>query len=167
MTGDRLAIATIARPHGVRGEVKVRCSPDYLAFLAGCPLVHVAGRELRVAAVRGSEGAPIVAFEGIASRTDAEQLQGRAVEADRAALPQLAHDEYYLTDFAGLEVVDASGVRLGVVATAANYPANVVLTIRLDAGGELLAPLTHDAVPVVDLAAGRISIDPAFLGIDP
>ena len=49
---------------------------------------------------------------------------------------------------------------------AASLPANVVLTVKLDAGGDLLVPLIDDAVPTVDVVGRRLDVDCAFLGVD-
>lgn len=129
------------------------------------PTVYVNGRALQVRDLRGIGGTLVVEFDGVDDRNGAEALRGASVNARREDLPDLEEGEYFLADLEGLEAW-AGGRRIGVVTRAQALPANVVLTISLDAGGDALAPFVHDAVPVVDLDAGRVEIDADFLGLD-
>ena len=60
-----------------------------------------------------------------------------------------------MVDLIGLQAVDAGGKPLGRVDAVHDYGAGVSLEI-----GALLVPFTRAAVPVVDLAAGRITVVP-------
>jgi 16S rRNA processing protein RimM len=177
--GDRpdiLSVATLTRLHGVRGELKLRAEPEMVAFLRGAadeatPItlrMPDSGDEYEVtfAHVRGHESAPIVQIDGVEDRSGAEEFRGALVCVARELLPEPEQDEYFLADLVGCVVHDhASGERLGVVTKAESLPANEVLTIRLDAGGTLLAPLAGDATPTVDVEARRIDVDAEFLGL--
>lgn len=158
-------IARVVRPHGVRGAVKVTSAAGYDEFLRTLPEIQVGERRLRVTSVAGVAGLPILTFVGVNDRNGAEQLRDLAISADRAALPELADEEYYHADLEGLEVW-ADAERIGTVRELRALPANAVLVIDLADGSELLAPFIHDAVPVVDVAARRVEIDAAFLGLD-
>ncbi len=97
-------------------------------------------------------------------------------------LPDLEDGEYYLCDLEGLEVRVASESasepghtgpdphgavaprRVGIVAEAVEGVTHDILALRLDADGrEVLVPFIMDAVPEVDMAAGYLVVDPAFL----
>lgn len=171
-----LSVATLTKLHGVRGELKLRCEPYILAFLRDAaaealPLtlrLPDSGDEYEVtfASVRGHESAPIVAIDGVEDREGAEGYRGALVCVARELLPEPEEDEYFLADLTGCAVHDSTtGERIGRVAKAESLPANVVLTITLDAGGTILAPLVTDAVPMLDVAARRIDVDTVFLGV--
>ncbi len=172
-----LSVATLTKVHGIRGELKLRCEPDILALLRTIaeeaePVtlrIPDTGDEYEVtfAAVRGHESAPIVAIDGVEDRSSAEEFRGAQVLLDREQLPEPDDDEYVLADLVGCDVHDAAtGERLGRATKAEALPANVVVTIKLDAGETILAPLVDDAMPTVDVAARRIDVDVEFLGID-
>lgn len=177
--GDRpsvLSVATLSKVHGIRGELKLRAEPDMVAFLRDAaeralPItlrLPDSGDEYEVtfASVRGHESAPIVAIDGVEDRAGAEEYRGALVCVARELLPEPDEDEYFLADLAGCRVHDAAtGDAIGLVRVAESLPANVVLTIALDVGGTILAPLAGDAVPDVDVEARRIGIDLAFLGV--
>jgi len=171
-----LTIATLTKVHGIRGELKVRCEMEYLAFLReaaeeAVPLtlrLPDTGDEYEVtfASVRGHESAPIVAIDGVEDRTSAEEYRGAEVRAPRELLPEPEEDEFFLADLERCEAFDhVTGALLGKVTRADALPANVVLTIKLVGGETILAPLAGDAVPEVNVAEGRITLDVAFLGV--
>ncbi len=172
-----LTVATLTKVHGIRGELKLRCEPDILELLRDVaeeaePVtlrMPDTGDEYEVtfASVRGHHSAPIVAIDGIEDRAGAEEFRGALVCLPREVLPEPDEDEYFLADLVGCIVHDAAtGAVIGRATKAEALPANVVVTIQLDAGGEsILAPLVTDAMPTVDVAARRIDLDVAFLGI--
>jgi 16S rRNA processing protein RimM len=171
-----LSVATLTKVHGVRGELKVRCSPELLDVLrqvaSNADPVTLrlpdSGDEYEVtfASVRGHESAPIVAIDGVEDRTAAEAFRGAEVCLSRELLPELEAGEYYLADLVGCVVHDcATGAAIGRTTKAESLPANVVVTISLESGTTVLAPLAADAMPVVDVDARRIDIDLEFLGV--
>jgi 16S rRNA processing protein RimM len=160
-----LALGTIGRAHGVRGAVRVRCSPEHFAFLKTLPELFLNGKPHRVTEVRGVAADAIVTIDGIVTRNDAEALNGAVIEVDRTLLSPPGEDEYFIADLEGCEVFATGGALFGVAQRVDVLPANAVITVkRADGGKDLLVPLIHDAVPVVDVAGRRLEIDLDFLG---
>lgn len=171
-----LTVATLTKVHGIRGELKLRCEPDILELLrdvaAEAETVTLrmpdTGDEYEVtfASVRGHHSAPIVAIDGVEDRAGAEEFRGALVCLPREVLPEPDEDEYFLADLVGCIVHDAAtGAVIGRATKAEALPANVVVTIRLEAGETVLAPLVTDAMPTVDVTARRIDLDCEFLGV--
>ena len=169
---DRLTIAHVVRPHGIRGALLVDCSPDHVAYLEQLPEVILHGGKAKEATyrVRSVSGIPkklIVALEGVDDRNTSDLLRGATVDARRNDLPELEEGEVYLADLEGCEVFAASDGRgIGRVSAATSLPANVVITIDTADGTQVLAPFINDAVPDVDIVARRLTIDTHFLGLD-
>ena len=95
------------------------------------------------------------------SKEAADALKGVRLYAPRDRLPSLPDDEYYHADLINLEVCDTGGTRLGTVRAVLNHGAGDMLEIH-GAGlkASVLLPFTIAAVPTVDLAAGRLIVDP-------
>ncbi|HLF68213.1 MAG TPA: PRC-barrel domain-containing protein [Gaiellaceae bacterium] len=93
-----------------------------------------------------------------AIRLDRPVERGALLEVPRDELPEPAEGSYYVADLVGLEVIDESGVPVGVVREVLPGPANDAL--ELDTG--LLLPLVEDCVREVDLAGRRILLNPGF-----
>jgi 16S rRNA processing protein RimM len=85
--------------------------------------------------------------------------RGAELTVRRDELAPLPADFYYVADLVGLEVLDASGELVGVVRDVHPGPANDAL--ELDTG--LLLPLVEDCIREVDLAGGRVLLNPGFI----
>ena len=84
----------------------------------------------------------------------------RASTAPRAALPEPEEDEYYHADLIGLAAVLRDGSAFGQVRAVHEYGAGDSLEIERPDGRLVLVPFTEAAVPEVDMANGRLVIDP-------
>ena len=96
---------------------------------------------------------------GVASRDAAEALRGLRLYVARAALPPPEEEEFYHADLEGLRAEFADGRDFGRVRRVVNYGAGDVLEIERE-GESALVPFTRAAVPVVDIAGGRLVVDP-------
>ena len=127
------------------------------------PLEDEAGTRVFALTLGGrSRGHLIGTLEGIAGRDAAEALRGTRLYVDRARLPPPAdEDEFYHADLMGLSAVDGDGKPRGRV--AAILPVGDGAVLEIDPGGgeeALLVPFTRLHVPAIDIACGRIVIDP-------
>jgi 16S rRNA processing protein RimM len=77
-------------------------------------------------------------------------------------LPEIADaDEFYHADLIGLDVVDRAGALIGTVIAIHNFGAGDLIEVRAAAIGKTeLVPFDADHVPAVEIAAGRIVIEP-------
>lgn len=171
-----IEVGRISRPHGVHGEVRVTPDSDNPERFAPGSILHarpgrvgVAGPqegrqvELTIESVRGDESFPIVAFREVADRDAAETLSGYLLEVPSSELPELEHDEFYPFDLEGLEARAVDGTVIGRVVDVVESPAHAILVVGLRQGGELLVPFVEAAIPIVDVTAGYLVIDPGFL----
>jgi 16S rRNA processing protein RimM len=155
-------VGQIGRPHGLHGEVTVRVRTDSpeQRFTAGAQLGAGAGRILTVDAARPHSGALLVRFAGVADRDAAAQLRGLLLTIETTELPDLDDpDEFYDHQLEGLAAVGPDGVVLGTVREVVHSPASDLLVLETD-HGEALVPFVRAIVPEVDLAGGRVVLDP-------
>ena len=115
---DLVEIGTLARPHGIRGEIRVNYYADSLELLRGDVVYLQAGnkppRKMEIDTVRMHQGTPLIRFVEAPDRTAAEFLRGQTLLIPESALPELDEDEVYLHDMLGLSVVlDAKARRAG------------------------------------------------------
>ena len=140
-----IELGYVTRPHGIRGELKVKLhfeQSDAL-FEVHSVLLVKGEREpeaYEVAVVRRAGKGVLLGLKGVSTRDAAELLAGARVCIDRGALPALASDEYYLVDVVGCEVHGASGP-LGVVQSIATHPTVDALVIVTPDGRVLEQPL--------------------------
>ena len=99
--------------------------------------------------------------EAIARYGALEDEQGRAIEIERARLPEREEDEWYHLDLIGLAAVARDGVAIGSVVAVHNFGAGDLIEVQPAAGGAtVLVPFTRDSVPVVDVEGGRLTLVP-------
>ena len=158
----RICIARIGAAHGVRGEVRLwTFTEDPLAVLHYGPLVTKDGaRSFEVTQAREAKTHLVATLKGIASREDAERLNGVELFIARDKLPVTDQDEYYHADLIGLAAVNAANEPMGRVIAIHNFGAGDIIEIAPpESAATLLLPFTNAVVPWVDLAGGRVVIE--------
>ena len=166
-----ICIARIGAAHGVRGAVKLwTFTEDPLAVLRYGTLATQDGtRQFVVTHAREAKGHLVATLKGIATRDDAERLNGIELYIARDKLPATDEGEYYHADLVGLAAVNVTGEPLGRVTAIHNFGAGDIVEIAPPHGAPMLLPFTNAVVPTVDLAGGRLVIElPAEIeGDDP
>lgn len=151
-------VATIGRPHGVRGLVRLHPATEHPETLEELGPLHdetgsvwqIRWKAPGIAAVLGQDGQPLP------DRTAAEKLVNRKLYVAREALPEVEEDEFYHIDLIGMEAVLASGETVGRVVSVHDYGAGT--SLELEAGQ--LIPFTMACVPEVDMEAKRLVVVP-------
>lgn len=164
--GERVAIARLGRPHGVRGAITAHADGPTLGTLEPGDAVTVrvgdGERTLVLAARRGEAPKAVVSFEGVDTREDAQALTGGSVLVDASRLPEPDDpDTFYVRELLGFEVRCGDAL-VGTVKGVQPGPANDALVVVTDEG-EILLPFTADAVTQVDPAARVITLRPGLL----
>lgn len=181
----QLIVGRIGRPHGVRGEVTVdvRTDEPEERFAVGSVLITdptaaarpAAGEQpaedqgelvrvperLTVEAIRWHQGRPLITFEGVHDRDIAEALRGVLLCVDSADVsPPSDPDEFSDHQLVGLTAVSPAGETLGEVTRVDHAPTSDLLVLRRPEGRTALIPFVKAIVPEVDLAGGRVVVDP-------
>ena len=162
---DLVEIGTLARPHGIRGEIRVNYYADSLELLRGDVVYLQAGnkppRKMEIDTVRMHQGTPLIRFVEAPDRTAAEFLRGQTLLIPESALPELDEDEVYLHDMLGLSVVlDATGQKLGVLDHVLFHGEQELWSILTPEGKEILLPAVPEFVADIDLDTEIIRITP-------
>jgi 16S rRNA processing protein RimM len=150
--------------HGVRGEVRlVSFTEDPLAIGSYGPLRDAGGARLfELEALRPQGKDMLVArVKGVKDRNGAEALTGLDLYIERGRLPPPDEDEFYLADLEGLRVETMQGEMLGHVVALRNFGAGDILEIAVEGRRDtLMLPFTKAVAPVVDIAGGRVVVEP-------
>ncbi|MDQ2758651.1 MAG: ribosome maturation factor RimM [Actinomycetota bacterium] len=174
-----LVVARIGKPHSLKGEVTVQLHTDdpQARFVPGVAFATRAApgtgvpTSLTLRSARLHNGTWLLAFEEIPDRSGAESLRGTQLVADivgAAEGPEAPGSEstadddegWYEDQLVGLEVVLTDGTRVGAVSALEIGAAQDLLVVALDAGHTGYVPFVEAIVPTVDLAGGRVVIDP-------
>ena len=161
MVTSPICVARIGAAHGVRGAVKLwTFTEDPLAVKHYGPLSTKDGmRQFEVTHVREAKDHLVATLQGVATREDAERLNGIELYIAREKLPATDDDEYYHADLVGLAAVNAANEPVGRVIAIHNFGAGDIIEIAPAHGPTMLLPFTNAVVPTVDLANGRVVVE--------
>jgi 16S rRNA processing protein RimM len=157
----QICVARIGAAHGVRGAMKLwTFTEDPLAVKRYGPLQTKDGtRQFELTEVREAKGHLVATLKGVATREEAERLNGVELYVARDKLPDTGENEYYHADLIGLVAVSAANQPLGRVVAIHNFGAGDIVEIAPPSGATMLLPFTNAVVPSVDLAGGRVVIE--------
>jgi 16S rRNA processing protein RimM len=160
-----VVVATVGRAHGVRGQVVLRVRTDRpdLRFAtgsvfqvpdaaAGCPA------SVTLSSFRATPTGAVAAFEEVGDRDAADALRGQDLVAQ--VDPTEEAGAWYPSQLRGVRVELPDGTPVGTVADLLTGLAQDLLQIDQPDGTQALIPLVEQLVPVVDVSAGRIVVDP-------
>ncbi|OKH26696.1 ribosome maturation factor RimM [Hydrococcus rivularis NIES-593] len=195
---DWLEIGTIVTPQGLKGELRVAPNSDFperfeepgrrwLQAPSGDRMTEV---ELLGGRYIPGKNLYVIQLAGVEDRNSAEELRGYKLLVRSCDRPQLAEDEYHVSDLIDLEVYNQlTGEKLGIVSDIF-WAGNDLLEVKLERQpvnenieetSELepteskkkhkikhqkprsltvLIPFVKEIVPVVDLEKGLIEIAP-------
>jgi 16S rRNA processing protein RimM len=161
MPPSQICVARIGAAHGVRGAVKLwTFTEDPLAVKRYGPLLTKDGaRQFEVTDAREAKGHLVATLKGIATREEAERLNGLELYIAREKLPATDENEYYHADLIGLAAVTPANEPLGRVIAIHNFGAGDIIEIAPVQGATMLLPFTNAVVPSVDLKGGRVVIE--------
>ncbi len=157
----QVCVARIGAAHGVRGAVKLwTFTEDPFAVEDYGPLATKDGtRHFEVASAREAKDHLVVTFKGVATRDEAERLNGVELYIPRDRLPATEEDEYYHADLIGLDAVTTADEPLGRVIAIHNFGAGDIIEIAPESGTTILLPFSNAVVPTVDIPGGRVVIE--------
>lgn len=156
-------LAEIARPHGVRGEVRLRLFDEASETLLHQDEVLVRlpdgeEHEVSVEAARRADAAILMKLHSVDDRDRADELRGSLVCVRRRDFPKAQDGEFYAVDVIGCAAT-LDGSRIGQITELLSYPSVQSLRIKADDGeGDWEVPLTRGFVDGVDTAARVVTL---------
>jgi 16S rRNA processing protein RimM len=159
-TSSWIELGVIAKPHGVRGELRIHVyNPEstLLEELGEVFLVGAEGEEPSLVEIESTRRGPkalLMRLTGVHSKEDADALRGYALCVPRSALPELEEGEYYHADLIGLQAVEGE-TPLGEVVDVIDYPSAECLKITRP-GGYIEVPMLERWLDRVEVAQGKI-----------
>lgn len=166
-----LIIGRIGRPHGVRGEVKLRPETDFPERFTQVRRVYLMREGAPAEANDGAPAPQSVAVEGVRRQGPALLLKlagtdspeaARALAGLAVAIPweervPLAAGAFYVGEIVGLRVRTETGEALGRVAEVIRTAAHDLYRVE-GPSGEILLPATREVVHKVDVGKGEMVV---------
>jgi 16S rRNA processing protein RimM len=160
---DWVPLAEVARPHGVKGELRLKLfnkDSDVLLHQDDVLLRLPDGEEHEVSVdgARRADDAILMKLYSIDDRDRADELRGALVCVRRREFPPLAEGEFYVCDAKGARVV-CDGALVGTVKEVLNYPSiDVLVVAAADGGKDWEVPLIDVFIDAIDSAGGQVAL---------
>jgi 16S rRNA processing protein RimM len=162
LENDRVCVAQIGAPHGVRGELRLwPFTTDPMALRDyGLLQSEDGAQQFEIETLRPAKDHLVARLRGVADRDAAERLKNLKLYVPRTRLPPPEPDEFYHADLIGMAVFDRADQQVGTVTRVHNFGAGDLLEVQPTAGAPVLLTFTQAVVPEIDMVARRIVIDP-------
>lgn len=154
------------RPHGVRGELRVRLLTDYPERIAELETVYLADspdakqpRPYHVAGMRMNGNFGLLRLHEVPDRTAAERYRGLYVLIDLEHAVPLEAGEFYLYQLIGLTVQTGDDQLLGTLTDVIETGANDVYVVDSPQYGEVLIPVTPETIVKTDIDAKLLTVN--------
>ena len=118
-------VGEILKPHGIRGEAKVkpyaRNPGDFLTWKTLYLRRGDTYEPLEAKCSRVHDGFAYVSLEGAHAPEDVERLRGQKLYVDREHASPLSEDEVYISDLMGCVAEDEAGEKIGTLIDVLQY----------------------------------------------
>ncbi len=159
-----LVLGEILRPHGIRGEVRMRMFTDYPERLTELKAVYIGKSatdkhiaRLGLKQVRFNKDYALLTLEGYSSRSESDRLRSKVVMVDVDDAMPLEDGEYYLFQLIGLKVV-ADYQDIGRIKEVLQTGANDVYVVESRKYGEILIPAHAETIASIDFDAEIVTM---------
>ena len=155
---EKLVIAEVLKPQGIRGELKIKTFTDYPEDVKAFKTLYIDDTPYKILSFRvGADGFAYVGLRGIPDRNAAELFRGKKVEGARDDAPALEEGQYYIIDIIGLSCETETGEVLGTVKDVSNLSSDVYTIEK--AGKSVLFPAVKGVIKKVDLDNKKLIVD--------
>lgn len=157
MSDDKITVAIVLKPQGIRGEIKVKAMTDSADTLKAFKSVLIDGESYSVLSLRCQGEFAYMVLKGVADRNAAELLRGKEIEVNRADMPAPPDGRYYISDLIGCTVVNERGDIYGEV-TEVTPAKTDVFTLNKD-GRNIMFAAAEGVIVSVDEEAKKITVN--------
>lgn len=160
---ELIAVAKVARPHGIRGEVVADILTDFperFDGLADVTAILPDGkrRALEIESFRFQKGRVLIKFGTVDTVEEAELLRNAEICVDEAEVVELEAGEFFDWELEGCAVQTVDGNELGKVTSLMRTGGTELLVVKGDR--EYLIPFAEAICTEVDIENKSIVVDP-------
>jgi 16S rRNA processing protein RimM len=160
---DLVTIGKCIKPHGLRGEIRVKAITDFPERFEQTESVFAHQqkdpvRPLEIEGVRENHGGFLIKFAGVDSLAEAEKLRNHFLSVPDDELVKLEEDEYWHWELEGLAAFSPQGEQIGVLKEVVQSPAHDLYLVETRDGQTHWVPAVHQYVPEIDVEQKRVVI---------
>jgi len=161
-----LLLGEVLRPHGVRGELRVRILTDFPERISDLDSVYVGVtpddpnvKSYKIEGIRFHYEYGLLKLATIDDRDAADLMRQLLIMIDIENAVPLEEGEFYLYQLIGLRVETKAGETLGTISEVLETGANDVYIVQSPQYGEVLIPALETVILKTDIAAGVVIVE--------
>lgn len=159
-------VGKIVNTHGIRGEVKVIATTDFVdeRFVVGNKLYlflpkQATPLELVIKTHRSHKQFEMLSFEGYDNINLVEKFKQCELKISEDQQAALDDDEYYYHQIIGLKVLDEQHQEIGSIKEILSPGANDVWVVKRNGQKDLLLPAIKDVIKEIDVINGFVIVE--------
>lgn len=154
---SKIEIGAVAKPQGIKGELKIRLFADDFASVKNIKKVEINSVEYAVASFRSAGGEEaILKLDGIDDRNFAETLRMKEVYAERTEI-SVKKGNYFISDVLGCKLMLSSGKEIGEITEIVS--GNVDYYYLSTAEGKAVFPMLKILNPIYDIDGETVTVN--------
>lgn len=157
MLKEFLCVGVVAKPQGIRGEIKVAPHTDDPERFLELKKVWIDGQCVPVERARVQDGCAYLTLSGVSDRNAAELLRGKELLVHRDDAVPLPEGRYFIVDLIGLSVLDSQGQELGRLDDILQAGGNDVYCVK--GARNFMFPALKRVIVKVDIPGGRMVLN--------
>ena len=101
---EKILIGTVLKPHGIKGELKIKYFADSFASIKNCKVVFIDGKEYKVTKLKLDSGDfAFLGLDGVIDRNMSELFRNKEVYALKSQIVK-SKTAFFISDLKGLKV---------------------------------------------------------------
>lgn len=153
---QKIEIAKVLKPQGIKGEIKVECFISDFDFLKSLKTFYIEDNLYNIQKIRFQDKYAYIATKEVLDRNQAELLRNKVLTTDKA-LVTTQEDEFFISDLEDCCVVDEFDNIVGYVESVEKYGSADIINILL--GGAVKSfPFLKSILKEVDIKEKKIVV---------
>jgi len=153
---QKIEIAKVLKPQGIKGEIKVECFISDFDFLKSLKTFYIEDNLYNIQKIRFQDKYAYIATKEVLDRNQAELLRNKVLTTDKA-LVTTQEDEFFISDLEDCCVVDELDNIIGYVESVEKYGSADIINILL--GGAVKSfPFLKSILKEVDIKEKKIVV---------
>ena len=153
---QKIEIAKVLKPQGIKGEIKVECFVSDFDFLKSLKTFYIDEQIYTIQKIRFQDKYAYIATAEILDRNQAEMLRNKILKTDKE-LVTTQEDEFFISDLENCTVVDENDNIVGFVESVEKYGSADIINVLL--GGAVRSfPFLKAILKEVDIEQKKIVV---------
>jgi 16S rRNA processing protein RimM len=146
-----ILVAKIGAPHGIKGMVKIISYMQIAEDIFNYKIITNEAKFVQIESHKAINASTFICkIKDIDDRNKAEEIKGLQLFINKAELPELSRDEFYVEDLKGRQVINLAGEIIGLINNVHNFGASDIIEIKFNNGAVEMFDFNSKIFPKIE-----------------